>query len=249
MLSSASLFHFTSDLQTLKSILTGSFLPFYALENLDVFGVPACPGIPMVSFCDIPLSQSGEHAKKYGDYALGLNKSWGMKKRISPVHYIYPKSMCALVVKHIFDRLGDEQALYTCDCMRFNNDTAIFFYAKPYTNPDDSKVKYYNEREWRYIPFAETLVKGNETLPDERITPMISRIDFYDEEKRKAATDCLHEHYELTFEADDIEHIIVKRKEEIPEMVDVIEKMDCDDESRKMLLTRLISMERIEDNF
>lgn len=249
MLSSASLFHFTRDLERLKKILTGCFLPFYSRENLEVFGVPACPGIPMVSFCDIPLSQSGEHAKKYGCYALGLKKSWGMKKSISPVHYIYPDSMCALVIKHIFDNLGDEQALYTCDCMNFNNDTAIFFYVKPYTDPDDDDRMYYNEREWRYIPFAETLVSGDGALPDDRIQPMISATDFYNKAKRIAATDCLHEHYQLTFEAYDIEHIIVNRKEEIPEMVDVIEEMKCDDEDRKMLMTRLISMERIGANF
>jgi hypothetical protein len=58
MLSSATLFHFTRSLDTLQQILGSGFKPFYSSEDLKMFGVSECPGIPMVSFCDIPLSQA-----------------------------------------------------------------------------------------------------------------------------------------------------------------------------------------------
>jgi hypothetical protein len=46
MLSSATLFHFTSSLETLKKILSEGFKPFYSSEDLNMFGVAECPGIP-----------------------------------------------------------------------------------------------------------------------------------------------------------------------------------------------------------
>ena len=81
MLSSATLFHFTHSLETLKQILNCGFKPFYSSEDLTMFGVRECPGIPMVSFCGIsPSPQTTRHVVHYGRYALGLSKKWGMNE-------------------------------------------------------------------------------------------------------------------------------------------------------------------------
>ncbi len=88
-ISTSSLFHFTSTLENLISILTNGFYPRYCLENFEFSDdVPALHAIPMVCFCDIPLSQIENHLNSYGRYGIGLTKSWGEKKRINPVMYI-----------------------------------------------------------------------------------------------------------------------------------------------------------------
>jgi hypothetical protein len=106
MLSSATLFHFTQSLDTLKQILTDGFKPYYSSEDLTMFGVRECPGIPMVSFCDIPLSQTTQHVTHYGRYALGLTKEWGMERNVVPVHYIYHESICANILSEKNQELG-----------------------------------------------------------------------------------------------------------------------------------------------
>ncbi|KAA3145220.1 hypothetical protein F1988_02475 [Alistipes indistinctus] len=46
-------------------------------------------GIPMVSFCDIPLTRTNDFRSRYGNHAIGLNKLWGMDKGINPVFYVH----------------------------------------------------------------------------------------------------------------------------------------------------------------
>ena len=82
------LFHYTQKEDTLISILKDGFKFSYSKEDIihDVF-----LAIPMISFCDIPLSISSEHSKKYGKYAIGLSKKNLIRdypEYLNPVNYI-----------------------------------------------------------------------------------------------------------------------------------------------------------------
>ena len=57
-LTSSSFFHFAKDFNTIKAILADGFKVFYCLEEIYSTrkGVQHI-GIPMASFCDIPLSR------------------------------------------------------------------------------------------------------------------------------------------------------------------------------------------------
>jgi hypothetical protein len=85
--SSNKLFHFTNSMDAVKSILKDGFFPHYCLEySLDrddkqaaAKGRPPMRAIPIVCFCDLPLSLIRTHLKKYGSFGIGLDKNWGKK--------------------------------------------------------------------------------------------------------------------------------------------------------------------------
>lgn len=85
---SNTLFHYTKKLSNLYSILEQGLRVSYSGEQIteSIF-----LGIPMISFCDIPIEMCEEHRHKYGKYAIGLNKSRliaATGEHLSPVHYI-----------------------------------------------------------------------------------------------------------------------------------------------------------------
>jgi Putative abortive phage resistance protein AbiGi, antitoxin len=270
MLSSATLFHFTRSLDTLKQILGTGFKPFYSSEDLKMFGVSECPGIPMVSFCDIPLSHATKHVDDYGPYAIGLDKQWGMRRNISPVHYIYAGSICASVISHIYHSLPKQAFYANCSCMQFNEQTAIFFYGKPYRGHllrkdftsgavlDKGEVTFYDEREWRYVPFADQKIIDLQPVPVD-VRAMLSEREFVESNILTSMNAVLHTHYTLTFEPHDARYIIVDSEDEIPELVDFINDAhagransplrECSPNERKRLTTRVISMQQIEQDF
>ena len=103
IISANTLFHFTHTKDTLLKILETGFRPSYCRE----FGVSTDNRIneshvPMVCFCDLPLSFIEKHSegyvwiykktnqefKGYGRYAVGLSKDWGQKSKLNPVTYV-----------------------------------------------------------------------------------------------------------------------------------------------------------------
>lgn len=87
----STLFHYTKSVKTLLTILKEGLRFTYCLEKYPLVPVREI-GIPMISFCDIPISDSVEHVQKYGSYAIGLTKDSLLENElicdlISPVHY------------------------------------------------------------------------------------------------------------------------------------------------------------------
>lgn len=100
-LSSTTFFHFTSESKALLGILENGFRitisheVVYNNESENVFG------IPMVCFCDIPLSVSHKHIKNFCEktvYGFGMNRTWGLKN-LHPVQY-YPMQSTAYFQEH-----------------------------------------------------------------------------------------------------------------------------------------------------
>lgn len=161
------MFHFTN-LENLKSILEkGKFFPRYCLECS--FGDDSNNNlwyIPMVSFCDIRLTQVKEHVEVYGKYALGLSKDWGISKKVNPVFYLTKECLPENIISDslgliiINTAIGGEGRATKEDIGKFQD---ILRYTKPYQGywyknangkyeRNEKQKIFYNEREWRYAP-------------------------------------------------------------------------------------------------
>lgn len=100
ILSPNTLFHFTPSLDSLLGILRDTFYPRYCYDEFDLVDNDAQSfvedAIPMVCFCDIPLSLLVDHISTYGQYGLGMTKKWGLGKKLNPVIYFNKNSHLAV---------------------------------------------------------------------------------------------------------------------------------------------------------
>ena len=101
-ISSNSFFHFTSGREVaLLGILQNGFRISVSHEVIYNTGSQSVFGIPMVCFCDIPLSVSHEHARNFCQdnvFGLGMNRNWGTRV-LHPVQY-YPRQQDVFFQEH-----------------------------------------------------------------------------------------------------------------------------------------------------
>jgi len=251
LISSDTLFHFTPSRESLIGILEHEFKPRLSLENFALVAQRLPPSghmlecaIPMVCFCDIPLSQTGVHMEHYGRYGIGLKKTWGIGRRVAPVTYVHenapgPQGIADLVT-HIgqLTKSSSEESL-THSALKPG---ILVYYMKPYEGRLErvgKKVRFYDEREWRYVP-AEV-----------EAFPPISREELNDPIRRGRFEGALGALSRLSFDPWDINYIIVESESEVLETYRAIDtiKRKYNDDDRSLLKTRILSAERIKADF
>jgi len=247
-LSSSALFHYTSSFQNLKNILLNGFKIKYSFEehfwtaHLEV-------AIPMVSFCDIPLTQVKNHRKIYGSYTLGLNMKWANSFHLNPVFYLNSQStflrmnLMLYYLNTIKNQLLGNGKKELHHQINYYLLTHLLAFSKNYQAHflrHGNLFKdycFYNEREWRYIPYL------NDDLCN--IDPLIVIKSGYIEDKEKYDSLIINER--LIFAYEDIEFLIVKNKEEKIQLIQFL--------SNEMKYNKYIrgfniySFEEIESNF
>lgn len=142
---SRSYFHYTKDLNTLIQILQNGFIGSFCREDFKYKKRLFSLYIPMVSFCDLPLSQITNIT--YGDYAIGMTSMWGNKENLTPVCY-FPK-----YEKNPLTRYISKVAYLFLDKKTNTQNATIVAYAKPknkYTNQGHSSDNY-KEKECRRV--------------------------------------------------------------------------------------------------
>ena len=156
-ISSNALFHYTDKMSTIESILKEGFLLSLCKESIFA--------IPMVSFCDIPISNAKYYFDNYGSYGIGMNLDWEIRNKLNPVLYIESNSYLSdkfdagieagaqLYDEHIPDSILGKYNIITHLVIESHR------YAKPFKGDlirkgqlIEKDYKFYNEREWRYIP-------------------------------------------------------------------------------------------------
>lgn len=243
-ISANTLFHFTNKLENLLGILTNEFQPRFCLENYDCIASNPDPegkankwAVPMVCFCDLPLSQTASHLEIYGDYGIGITKLWGQNNGISPVLYVYRESSLA----KIFESLSPSDVGTPA-----KNRLALFI--KPYEGNlwrkevEHSSIRFYDEREWRFVP---------DLPPSLLFWDGMSVDDFSNDETRNAANKNLAEVSRIRFEPNDIRYLIVRREEEIVPLVREVERIKgkYSHDDVRLVMSRVISAEQIRADF
>jgi hypothetical protein len=254
-ISSNTLFHFTSSRDNLINILENEFLPHFCLENFRlILPEHARPrglefAVPMVSFCDLPLSQTAAHLNVYGRYGIGMSKHWGIVHGVSPVLYAHPSAPIRWTIQAVGDVLAHLRAAAADDgelATRALDEMFRFLsYIKPYEgrlwHGDEygAKVRFYDEREWRYVP----------ELKDHALAYGLDKADFVNAERRTDANRSISR-LKIPFNPMDIRYVIVASEAEVPEMIADLRRIKdkYDERQVDMLITRLISAERIAED-
>ncbi|MFC2004566.1 abortive infection system antitoxin AbiGi family protein [Chloroflexota bacterium] len=220
-LSPDSLFHFTPSLDNLLGILKNTFYPRYCYEEFDLIDNDAQPfcedAIPMVCFCDIPLSQLMSHINTYGKYGLGMSKAWGVREGLNPVIYFkqnshLAKKLSVITNTHIWGNDSTSQAF-----------KEAMLYIKPYEgtlyrggHAVKENVRFYDEHEWRYMLDRKIMVTNG-------IRPSIQS-HIYRNPVELANANRKLETYRtrLSFNANDVKYIIINYEGQINSMVEAL---------------------------
>lgn len=277
-----SLFHFTEELKTLKLILRNGLRFSFCIEtypgtlspakNGDVFDAmerlcfnKVKVAIPMICFCDIPLSRIWDHLPKFGHYGIGLNKQkmccdYNFKGilELNPLMYIYSDSptsplndLCSAISEQTNDK--DKESL-----------KRILGFCKPYDNrhiypSHDEKYRcFYDEREWRLLyPDKQDSIIG--WLYSYKNSDIEKAKDKHNEELHQSDFAYMHlwGKTKSQFPYDFINHIIVNQENEIPEIAEFIldetnpifglSKVTRGD--RATICSKVTSLERIKNDY
>ena len=214
-LSSNTLIHFTEKKDALKGILADNFHVKYCKESIH-FGENSnlIIHVPMVCFCDIPLSQIKNHIANYGHYGIGLTREWAIKNKLNPVLYVQHDSSLAISYDQLIkDILKASKKINDKDVFKRTMDIARYlknYEGKPERSGKVIKKKYRfsDEREWRYVPPYSSACKVLYThqtytkpgIVEEAIQSM--------------------EGYRLKFNPNDVKYIIIKNDKEIGEFIE-----------------------------
>ena len=218
-LSSNTLWHQTKK-DGLKGIIKDKCLYLsYSLEDVKSTGYNAEFAYPMVSVCDLPLSETGNYLKKYGDYTIGFSADWGKKNHFAAVWYCDKNS---LALKTIVEMLGRKIEVFG-DKVEEDEDYQkiiyILSYIKQYEGPlhkrNYKKYRFYDEREFRFVPDADKLKEIGEK-------PILWNYEAY--KKAHKNSSLLPKILNIPFDWEDVKYIIVEKDSEKSEFREIIKK-------------------------
>jgi hypothetical protein len=245
-LSSNTLIHFTASKEALKGILSDNFKLKYCREVLSWSkSSRSIMRVPMVSFCDIPLSQIKDHISKYGHYGIGLTREWAVKNRLNPVLYVQPESSLSLSYKQLLDDIAKDTKHYRDKRDTVKRVVDIARYAKNYEGSLErsgktfKKYRFSDEREWRYVPPYTESCRVFYT-EKEFITDGVA------ETAAKSIVDL-----RLKFRPNDVKYIIIKSDREIGEFIEHLRHAKGKSYSHSQierLTTRLFTSDQIHQD-
>ncbi|WP_299051763.1 abortive infection system antitoxin AbiGi family protein [uncultured Polaribacter sp.] len=244
-ISTNSIIHYTDSFDILTLILKEGFKVKYCVEKLNLGkSGKSHAAHPMISFCDIPLSDSEQHFDAYGKYGVGLSKEWAVKNGVNPVLYIDKNSLFA---NSLYELIKERRKSNTNLTKKQDSEILqIKSYAKNYSGllkrkeVNNPNYKFYDEREWRLVP-------PKEKLNDAIFSLNLSYFNKNKESLNESISDCRFE-----FSSKDISYIIVEKTSEIPKMINFLRtdySDKCTAKELDILFSKICSTEQIMEDY
>ncbi|EGX8054714.1 hypothetical protein Q6W56_004526 [Salmonella enterica] len=246
--------HFTRRSNVLISILESMFFKVsYAKEEIIGTDASRTFGIPMVSFCDIRLSQLNEHITKYGKYGIALNKKWAISKGLNPVSYI--SKDCSMFdrldnrlreLRDFMKHLKSEGSLeeYKIALEQYNDFINTMRYMKNYEGdlvrtkkPLIENYRFANEHEWRYIPDIDS-----DIIPIRKVIP---NTNWKTEANNSISKEAVSQ---LNFSLDDVKYIFIKDEIMSHKIVKKLQSI-FDEKKFALIMPKLLITTQVFDDF
>jgi hypothetical protein len=242
------LFHFTKEKCTLFDILNSTFRVSYAREKVEGIETVREFAVPMVSFCDLRLSELKEHMGKYGNFGIGLTKEWANRNGLNPVMYVNKhcpftdnfnnslhsvyKKISTLTEDNSFQGISDNN-IKIFDAYR---------YIKNYEGTlirneiSTDNFRFADEREWRFVP--PITVTG--------IPPFVAKSNI-DTTSKKEKYNRLANNIRLNFKPNDIKYLIVESDNDINSLISHLRdaKQHFEDSIIDRLSSRILTSDQI----
>lgn len=227
-LSSNALFHVMSKYEYLETKLKQKkFVARYVKENYLFLSAPFSNyyWIPMICFTDLPLTKQIKHLNWYGDktgqaYCIGMKKAWIENQKISPVFYLVKGSSTHKIIQN--------QTLTKMHCY-----VKEFEGNQTHPNLGDKELKFYDEREWRFIPDIELaqLFTTKNPMDDKNFV--------------------VNSAFDLPFEYDDIAYIIIPNEHSKTNLFNVIniDLNELEEHEKYELIRKIILVDEIYTDF
>lgn len=253
--------HFTSSLEKVKTVLADRFRGSYCKEVLCYKEERVPLFIPMISFCDIPVKAYSNLGAIYGKFGIGMNRQWVMAKKLNPVLYIDKNSL--LLDNYVKAFRGSQATANVASQILQHNKTpegAAFvkqitdsieyivyalYRTKHYEDNlpklDNQVYKFYDEREWRYIPEFQCAVCELGKSEQE-----------YTEWRQQSEMKPLLDEVFLEFTLADVEYILVEDRDDVAELIRFINDLPPDrfgDIEKELVFTKVACFQDIQKNF
>ncbi len=223
-ISSSTLFNFTDSIDYLINNLKDGFYCHNTYEKLPLRNNGY--RVPMACFCDIPLSLIKEHFDWYGRYGIGIKRTYARQQGVKPVWYVTSESnLVRNLVKQ--DVLSEYERKHLLPYLK------QFIGNQSYKDGKRKRKKFYDEREWRYIP-DNSLVEV-----------------FFGLKAQKEKTSAKLNGERMYLDLNQVEYIIIEKESDFDRMIDELKKIAKGEQKLKFenLIAKIMTAKQIERDF
>lgn len=244
-LSSETLFTFTSKLEYLMEMITQGILPRYICERIPRKNKTISYIVPAKCFCDIPLGKIKTHLQWFGMYGIGINRTYLLKKGVSPLMYMHEKSLWINEIKDLksYPTLPFLKRYYGDDFRlekkhdKNGNEKIVDPYKA--VNYQMKKRSFYDEREWRYVPKGVSITFRTD----------IKKIVDCVMESAKMNSEQKFNKDIITLNPEVINYIIIRSLKEFSKVTDMLKKHFKDTNVYEILISKILIADRVISDF